>query len=401
MSLAMNGPKHTCTSGARVLVVEDDEVVRNDMARNLASHGYEVGVAVGQDGAISALQSGQFDVVLAEYEPTSSVGVELMEALSSLAVPPRPVLIRGRDADASAPSPSGAAVLHKPYQSEDLIRVVAEAAATASGFDAHLSGVNLIDMLQLLHFSQRTAAVEVDGQQSGHVYFERGEIVHATLGEQSGAGVLPQLLRITSGAIRVENCRTEQRSIAVPFQMLLLDLLRQEDEQRVSADEIDVDTAFKSYRAPSVSVRPSLLSLAPPPDPGSVAEISAACAKVVDEADGVVGCAVVDPLTTWIMGQHFSQGRPLPGDRLAMRVLDLLAEAVRQRSDSSPTRPLDGQLSSPDLLYLSRTFESCRAVLLLVARRSTSVGLGRAQIGTAIAALDALVLSGFERGAKG
>ncbi len=401
MALGTQAPKSTSVSGTRVLVVEDDEARRNALASDLASHGYEVGVAIGQDGAINALRNGRFDIVLADYEPGTRVGVDLVEALSSLTIPPRPVLIRRQGSEGVTPAPNGASVLQMPYQSEDLLRVVAEAAATASGFDAHLSGVNLIDMLQLLHFSQRTATVQVDGAQSGRVYFERGEIVHATLDQETGIHVLPKLLRVTSGAIRMESVRTSERTIQAPFQMLLLDLLRQEDERNTQTEEFDVDDAFASYRAPSPTARAPLLSIASSPPLEAVAEISGACARVVADSDGIVECAVVDPLTRWIIGQNSTHGRSLQTDHLAMGVVDLVGQAVRHRAKNAEGAPLDGQVTSPELMYLSRTFNSCRAVLLIVTTRSTSVGLARAQLGMAISALDAVVLAAFEQGSVG
>src|SRR5690606_33612929 len=81
----------------------------------------------------------------------------------------------------------------------------ANTAVTESGFDAHLIGVSLIDSLQLLHFSRRTAVVYVEGEHVGRIHFEDGEIVHAALGVASGVVVLPDLLRMTGGTLRIES----------------------------------------------------------------------------------------------------------------------------------------------------------------------------------------------------
>lgn len=345
-------------SGVRVLILEPDSVVRDDLAAALTSHGYSVGTAAADTRPLEALQSGEFSVVLqlqGESDPSDEIVGQ-----------------------------PGMAIVQRTYQREELLRAVADAAAASAGFSAQLSGVNLIDVLQLVHFSRRTCALELEGHSGAALYFEQGELVHAELDGTSGGKVLPRIFQMKTGLLRMRNKRPPEHSIQLPFQMLLLDVLRLDDEHQAQP-EIDIDSAFKSYRAPPLTARPP--SFEPSPDRASDPDVEAGCHKAVDAASGVIGAAVVALDSRRVFGQCLPNGKPLSEDQLAKRALELLSDGLRMRTKEQASESIDVQFAGPGIQYLARTFDNCPAALLLLTTRSTSAGLARAVLSATLHSL--------------
>jgi CheY-like chemotaxis protein len=67
---------------ARILVVEDNDDVRQMMAVALQSHGYSVAEAADAEEALRHLQAGPFDVVLSDYELPDKTGATMLREAS-------------------------------------------------------------------------------------------------------------------------------------------------------------------------------------------------------------------------------------------------------------------------------------------------------------------------------
>jgi DNA-binding response OmpR family regulator len=76
--------RHHQSKGARILVVEDNEDVRQMMAVALQTHGHAVEEAADAVQALRHLQQGGFDVVLSDYELPDQTGAAMLrEAAAS------------------------------------------------------------------------------------------------------------------------------------------------------------------------------------------------------------------------------------------------------------------------------------------------------------------------------
>lgn len=116
---------------SRILVVDDEEAVRDLTIEILRRHGYTpVGVPSGHQ-ALAALAEESFDLILSDVVMPGMTGVELLDELLSrdLAVPV--VLMTGGSPEpertSRAASLGAAGLLYKPFSHDELKAVVAAA----------------------------------------------------------------------------------------------------------------------------------------------------------------------------------------------------------------------------------------------------------------------------------
>jgi CheY-like chemotaxis protein len=79
------GAKLACipdTERARILIVDDNDDVRQMMAVALQTHGYSVAEAADAEQALRDLQGGPFDVVLSDYELPDKTGATMLREAS-------------------------------------------------------------------------------------------------------------------------------------------------------------------------------------------------------------------------------------------------------------------------------------------------------------------------------
>ncbi len=96
-------------SGARLLLVEDDEVTRKAVAANLVDHGYEVHEAPDGASASRALDAGRPDLIVLDLGLPDIDGIAIIRRVRREAATPILVLsARGQEADKIAALESGA-----------------------------------------------------------------------------------------------------------------------------------------------------------------------------------------------------------------------------------------------------------------------------------------------------
>jgi CheY-like chemotaxis protein len=111
-------PSHEA-SPARVLLVEDEEVVRDVVTMMLEQHGYDVVAVEDALAALSECRSGaHFDVLLTDLVMPSMNGVELAAAVQEQAPGTRVVYMSGYSAeDVTDSTPR----VQKPFTSGELL----------------------------------------------------------------------------------------------------------------------------------------------------------------------------------------------------------------------------------------------------------------------------------------
>lgn len=176
-------PLHPAAEICRILVVEDDDVLRGVICRFLAKLGYEVRAAGGVPEAVELLERETFELVVTDLRLPTSSGVELMLVVRSHQPDARTILMSG-DADlptlAMAVERGVDAVLLKPFGLEELRHQVEqslgrvlsgrEAARERGLLEAHLRQRDTESRLWVLRAARALAmAVEVkDAYTAGH-----------------------------------------------------------------------------------------------------------------------------------------------------------------------------------------------------------------------------------------
>ena len=227
------GPEIEIPMAPLIAIVDADRRYVARLAGQLQRHGYRVVVADALNSALRLLTEHRVSILLTELRIGASQGIELVEAVPNLSPGTRVIVM---SAEASAEDYKrvirlGAVeLLTKPFSVETLITALGTASDSGHGFRGSLHGIELVDVLQLLHVERRSVSVQIG--ERGRIYMQDGEIVDATLGPHQGEAALGRLLSANSGLIQTGRLEDRAPTINKPFAPLILDTLRQIDEQR-------------------------------------------------------------------------------------------------------------------------------------------------------------------------
>lgn len=117
---------------SRILVVDDEEMVRDSLEQILRLEGYEVRAAASGDAAIAAVESGDFDLVLLDLKMPGMDGLEVLRTVSRIAPDIKVILLTGHGSLESAIEAlryGAHDYLLKPATSRDILTSVAQALA--------------------------------------------------------------------------------------------------------------------------------------------------------------------------------------------------------------------------------------------------------------------------------
>ncbi|MCA9554897.1 MAG: DUF4388 domain-containing protein [Myxococcales bacterium] len=212
----------------------------------------------------------------------------------------------------------------RPGFSDEDVRTAIARGLDEVGFTGHLSGISLVDLLQVFHINRRSAVLDLGGDPPTRIWFEDGDIVHAERGERTGEEVLHHMLEARSGDLRTLPYDPEHpRTIDRPFQNVVLDAARVRDERlfdtgewlaaQVSKERLELtDSDFMPHdplpepepaeEAPELAVGPPDDSSIPSPWIADLEvpltpddrRLDALCGAVVAEVPGCVAAALVD-----------------------------------------------------------------------------------------------------------
>lgn len=109
-------------SRARILVIDDEDIVRRCCVRALGPEGYEVDVVSDGPSGLSLLGSSGYDIIVTDLKMPGMDGHEVIRRILSVAPNSRIIVITGFDTDQP---PHGAyAVLHKPFTPVALLSAI-------------------------------------------------------------------------------------------------------------------------------------------------------------------------------------------------------------------------------------------------------------------------------------
>jgi DNA-binding NtrC family response regulator len=120
---------------ARILVIDDEEVIRMLVCEILETAGHTVVSASDAESAIELFESGRFDAVVSDVIMPSLSGFELLARLRARASAPPVLLITGAGTTENVDEAhrlGAAAVITKPFAHADLTTAVANALTAQS-----------------------------------------------------------------------------------------------------------------------------------------------------------------------------------------------------------------------------------------------------------------------------
>lgn len=316
---------------ASVLVVDDDDVLRADVALALRAQGYEVREARSVEDAVGLLSVRRPHVLLTDLRMEGRDGIDLLVEMRARSPSTLAVLMSGfataRDYQ-RAIDLGAVRVLTKPFTPRDVCEAVQHAIDCGTGFRGSVHGLSLVDMLQMFHFAKRSIVLHVDGDGDGRIELVDGEVIHAELRALRGTDALRAILATPTGALTTSVPGTNRvRTIEEPFSQLLMDALRQLDESEhaaASGSDAELDAAFATWS----SLPPGAES--PPAEPG-VEAMRSTLSNLLERMAPQLGAAILLPADgRCVTVRNFAEGAASWAEPVAaaLRVAESLAEGV-------------------------------------------------------------------------
>jgi CheY-like chemotaxis protein len=361
-----------------ILVVEDDEQLRSAVTRDLAHRGFDVTAVVSVEDALSQLHRRGYDVLLTDLRMSERDGIDLLAELADVAPQTRPILM---SAYASARDHQRAVelgavqVLCKPFTSVELAHAIRQAVECETGFRGVVHGLSLIDVLQMFHFARRSLCVIVGGRHGGQIHLKQGQIVHAVREDLEGEAALRKILQMTSGSMHTGPLEGSKRTIERAFEELLLDALRENDEDQQD-DFAMFDEAFDTLEG---ALTPEIAT--------NAVNVSAVCGDVAARVEGALLCAVIDLDKACLLGMSpaspIARGdeRVLIEETVALLQSSSLVRLERALASASgedePARSTlrEARVLSTDFCRFAVAFQDGRKAAILVTRRDINPGL--------------------------
>lgn len=109
----------------RILVVEDDEIIRAIVAHAIAQAGYDVDTAENGEQGWAALKAREYDLLITDNNMPCLTGLELVQMLRSASMT-LPVILASGGTSRVDPSLRITATLPKPFFTDQLLKIVQE-----------------------------------------------------------------------------------------------------------------------------------------------------------------------------------------------------------------------------------------------------------------------------------
>jgi DNA-binding NtrC family response regulator len=110
-----------------VLVVEDNEGLRESLSEFLRTEGYQVRTAETGGDALGILANGAFDLVIADFRMPGLTGMEFLREARAARPHLRAILMTGMPEEMVSPAEvraTGIAFVRKPFEAQEMLALV-------------------------------------------------------------------------------------------------------------------------------------------------------------------------------------------------------------------------------------------------------------------------------------
>jgi len=250
----MNTPQHDTHTTATLLIVEDDDTLRNTLAHAL-EHEYTVLTAAnGEEGLQVLGQWAQIDLMMTDINMPKMGGLELITKVKQ-AYPALPIIVMTAFVTPKIQSEVERrriiTYIEKPFQFEQLLQKTEEVLTKNTGrkgFRGDVLVFGLVDIIQLYCFSKVQAALTVkrettQGEEQGTIYFQNGGIIGAVCGKIEGERAFHYIMGWKKGGFNTRyGVMMKERNITTNWEALLMQTMQLVDEQEL-ANELSANTA--------------------------------------------------------------------------------------------------------------------------------------------------------------
>jgi DNA-binding response OmpR family regulator len=223
----------------RVLVVDDEPHIVRPCIKALNIEGYKAQGAFDGQEALTLLQQQPFDLLLLDLKMPDMSGLEVLQQAKDLDPDIAAIIITGYgtlEAAIEAMRLGALDFVTKPLDIQVIINKVHQAIRHIHRPETivrgNLRSMNLTSIISINCNEGTLASLKIQHQdQQATVFFEKGEIVHAVLGGQTGEEVVYELLSWEEGDfVMTVGHSAPERTIYTGWSGLLLEGLRRIDE---------------------------------------------------------------------------------------------------------------------------------------------------------------------------
>lgn len=221
-------------SKKNILIVDDEENIVLSLSDYLESD-YHCFKAMSVEEAIDILQNNQIDLVISDVRMPGKTGFDLIRWLKENRPKIKTIMMTayGSDSVKRAIRKEGAIFYFEKPLDYNEIRNIIEHIFSPRGFTADLSGMDLIDMLQILGFSGKDCTVHVRNKlgESGKVFLKNGVLLNAETDFNTGMEAFYDIIKWESGSFSVVPLEGNiDPEISFSLEHLLLEVSRIHDE---------------------------------------------------------------------------------------------------------------------------------------------------------------------------
>ena len=221
-------------SKKNILIVDDEKNIVLSLSDFLESD-YNCFRAYSYDEAIEIMEKNPMDVVISDVRMPGKTGFDLIRWLKDNRPKVKTIMMSayGSDSVKRAIRKEGAIFyFEKPIDYNEIKNII-EHIFSPRGFTADLSGMDLIDMLQILGFSGKDCTVNVRNKlgESGKVFLRNGVLLNAETDFNTGMEAFYDIIKWESGSFSVVPLEGNiNPEISFSLEHLLLEVSRIHDE---------------------------------------------------------------------------------------------------------------------------------------------------------------------------
>lgn len=230
----------------KILIVDDEEDITWTLTRRLSRDKDKFEALCANSGreALGILNRVPVDMVITDVRMPEVSGLELLLQIRDR-FPSTKVIIMtaygSSDIQEEANTRGCFQYIEKPFEIEDLRRIILDGLQEEKGFKGSVSDFQLSDIIQLNCLGRLTISLNVRNEnERGTIYFRDGNIVHAETKDLAGEAAFHHIMRWKGGEFSVNKESTiPQETIFRSWQSLLLESMRRvdEDSKLVQEDE--------------------------------------------------------------------------------------------------------------------------------------------------------------------